>query len=321
MRRDSLAGIYGSQRLREAARVALTTVDEEPIEVTKISRGNRKQTAIATFPTRGPVVVQLCAERTWLRTEATLLREIRRRTFVPVPPVLAAGTHNGIAYMLTAYVAGDDLHQRFTAVSEETRRDLARWFGKALARLHEVFTFNSYGRLNPSDRGLTGGGRTWPNWVTEYGRQAIDRLPDPFDPIRDELHELLGHIPATEPPARLFPWDFRPGNALVVDGSITAVLDWEAPLAAPPALSVAKCEYLVADWYVSDPDPLRRAFESGYTAVRQYPSIHPSHRAVAIADSAVDSNGVVTNPGYPPVGREEAIQFHRVGLTELVGDS
>ncbi len=321
MSEDGLAGVYESQRMRQTAHVALTALEEESIEVTKISRGNRKQTAIATFPNRGPVVVQLCDEQTWLQTEATLLREIRRRTFVPVPPVLAAGTHNDIAYMLTAYVAGDDLHQRFTAVSDETRRDVVRWFGKALARLHEVFPFNSYGRLIHSDTGLTGGGRTWSDWVTEYGRQAINRLPEPFDPIRNELEELLGRIPVTEPPARLFPWDFRPGNALIVDDSITAVLDWEAPLAAPPALSVAKCEYLVADWYVSNPDPLRRAFESGYTAVRPYPSITPSHRAIAIADSAVDSNGEVTNPGYPPVGQEDAIQFHRAALTGLVRDS
>jgi hypothetical protein len=39
----------------------------------------------------------------------------------------------------------------------------------------------------------------------------------------------------------------------------------------------------------------------------------------AIADSAVDSHGVVTRPGYPEADRERAIRFHRRALAEAVG--
>ncbi|MGM0717794.1 MAG: hypothetical protein ACQET5_11620, partial [Halobacteriota archaeon] len=75
--------------LRAAADAALAAIDAPPMEIEPLRRGNRKQTAIARFEERGPVVVQVCPERTWLRTEAALLGELRRRTFVPVPPVLA----------------------------------------------------------------------------------------------------------------------------------------------------------------------------------------------------------------------------------------
>lgn len=318
MTESLLAAAFDAEPLRTAGAVALDTIDATPVEVKPIDRGRRKQTAVARFADRGPVVVQVCTERTWLRTEAALLGAIRRRTFVPVPPVLAAGTHDGVAYMLTAYVAGDDLHEVFASVGDETRRDLARWFGTALARLHEAFRFDGNGRLTLSDGTFVSDGRDWEAWFQGYGRRAIDRLPPEFDPLQDDLRALVAVSPGTDPVARLFPWDFRPGNALVADDSITAVIDWEAPLAAAPALSVAKSEYLVADWYVTDPEPLRRAFRDGYAEVRPVPTIRPAHRAAAIAESAVDSAGDVTNPRYPPVDRDESVAFHRESLEEVL---
>lgn len=324
MNEPSLGEAFETESLRAAAAAALRVLEESPIEVTRINRGNRKQTAIARFEARGPVVIQVCSERTWLRTEAALLLKIRQRTFVPVPPVLAAGTHDGVAYMLTAYVAGEDLHERFTTVSAETRRGLARWFGKALARLHEAFGFDAFGRLSVSEEtsSLTADRSDFSQWFRDFGRRALARLPPAFDPVRSDLDALFD-TPAVESshPSRLFPWDFRPGNALVADGSVTAVVDWEVPLAGPPALSVAKSEYLVADWYADDPEPLRQAFRDGYAEIRNFPTVHPIHRGVAIAESAVDSSGAVTNPRYPAVGREEAIAFHLDALEAVVTEA
>jgi fructosamine-3-kinase len=313
-----LAGAFGDERARAAAAVALDAVVESPVEIEAITRGNRKETAVARFPTRGPVVVQVATEAAWLRTEAALLRAIRERTFVPVPPVLTAGTHKGVAYMLTAYVAGNDLHAAFADFDCESQRAFARWFGRALARLHDAFSFDAYGQLELGEAGFTASQQDWEAWFVDYGTRAIDRLPAAFDDIADELRGLVVEAPDSDPTPRLFPWDFRPGNALVADGSVTAVLDWEAPLSAAPALSIAKAEYLVADWYVDDPAPLRAAFQAGYESVREMPAVGPAHRAVAIAASAVDSAGRVTNPRYPPVDREAAVAFHRKGLKSVL---
>ncbi|QSG13238.1 putative aminoglycoside phosphotransferase [Halapricum desulfuricans] len=316
-----LTGAFDGESSRGAAAAALESIDDAVVDVEPIDRGRRKQTALARFANRGPVVVQVCAERTWLRTEAALLSAVRRRTFVPVPPVLAAGAHDGVAYMLTAYVAGDDLHEAFVSIGEGARRDLARWFGAALARLHEAFRFDGHGRLELSDGALASDGRDWGPWFRDYGRRAIDRLPPAFDALRDDLRAVVAAESDGEPDARLFPWDFRPGNALVAGDSVTAVVDWEAPLAAAPALSVAKSEYLVADWYVADSEPLRQAFREGYGDVRPLPAVRPAHRIAAIAESAVDSGGEVTNPRYPPVGRSDAIAFHRDALAAVMTDT
>jgi aminoglycoside phosphotransferase (APT) family kinase protein len=315
-------GVFETESLRAGAIAGFGTLPELPTEVTPIHRGNRKQTAIARFDSRGPVVVQVCAEQTWLQTEAALLRAIRERTFVPVPPVLSAGTHDGVAYLLTAYVAGKNLHERFASANPESQRTLVRWFGKALARLHDAFEFEGYGRLGLSNAAFNAECNDWKRWFHEFANRAIDRLPQPFDPIRSQLTALCDdRATGSTPPSLLFPWDFRPGNALVADGSVTAVLDWEAPLAAPPALSVAKAEYLVADWYVEDSKPLRQAFRDGYEEIKPFPTVRPAYRAAAIAESAVDSLGAVTNPRYPPVKRDEAIAFHLDALRRVVAES
>lgn len=305
---------------RRAVASALAEVtSEDPRSVEPLGRGNRKRTTLVQFADRGPVVVQLCGEQYRLRAEAELLTRIRECTPVPVPPVLAAGATDGVAYLVTAYVPGADLHERFTRLDPKARRRVARAFGRHLAQLHEAFRFDGYGSIAVTDAGLAAESENWDEWLAEYGLAAVDRLPSEFDPIREALGELFAAGPPRETPQpRLFPWDFRPGNTVIADGQITAVLDWEAPMAAPPALSAAKAEYLVADWYVADPEPLRAAFLEGYETVRRYPAVSPIHRAAAIADSAVDSAGTVTNPGYPEAGREAAVAFHREALADLL---
>lgn len=314
------AGLFETGVYRRAARAALDSVTtERPRSVEALARGNRKRTAVVRFDDHPPVVLQVCTEQRWLRTESVLLGRIRGRTSVPVPPVLAAGTTGGVAFMITAYVPGDDLHERFAGLDSARQQALSREFGRYLGRLHGEFRFGGYGTIAVDDGQLVAQSDDWRRWFTEYGRAAIARLPSEFDPVRGGLQGLFAGQSRRRPPTpRLFPWDFRPGNALFADGQITAILDWEAPLAAAPALAAAKAEYLVARWYSDDPETLRAAFVAGYEQVRPYPEVQPAHRAAAIADSAVDSNGVVTNPDYPELDRERAIRFHREALDRLL---
>ncbi|WP_226007327.1 phosphotransferase family protein [Natrinema salinisoli] len=310
---------FDDDELRAGAAVALECIDDRPRAVEPIRRGNRKETAVVWFRERPPVVVQVCDEQVRLRTEATLVTEISERTDVPVPPVLAFGRHDDVAYLLTEYVPGENLHERFPELTSETRRTVVESFGSSLARLHEAFQFAGCGALVPTGDTLTADREEWDAWFGDYADRAVGRLPQPFDPIRTALRELVTDPPRkSAPPTRLYPWDFRPGNALVADGNVTALLDWEAPLAAPASLAVAKAEYLVADWYVSDPDPLRDAFRAGYTRVRRYPTVSSAERAAAIADSAVDSTGDVTNPRYPELAVDDSIAFHRRALEECL---
>ncbi|WP_435066167.1 phosphotransferase family protein [Halobaculum sp. EA56] len=168
----------------------------------------------------------------------------------------------------------------------------------------------------PSDRSPESGSagvERWNEWFRGYALAGIDALPSAFDAVRPRLREAVADAAGSLPDAprpRLYPWDLRPGNALVADGRVAAVLDWGRPLAADPGLSVAKAEHLVCDWYVDDGDPLREAFRAGYREVRPPPRVPDVYRAVAVVRSAVDGAGVVTRPRYPEVDGAEAVAFH-----------
>jgi aminoglycoside phosphotransferase (APT) family kinase protein len=311
------------ERALAATRPGATTASVEPLR-----RGNRKRTEVVRFDAAAPVVVQYSETPEAIRTEAALLAAIDARTDVPVPRPLGDGAVDGTGWLVTPLVEGRDLHEAFVELDPAARRDVARAFGRFLATLHEAFRFPECGSLTADG---AAGSESAPGrdshlsvsdptdaaeWVRRFGERHAARLPADFDDLRERVRDAIrGPIEADGEP-RLFPWDFRPGNALVADGAVTAVLDWEAPLAAPRGVSVAKAEHLVVDWYVpaSGTGPLRRAFREGYESVAPLPVVKRAHRAAAVASAVVDSGGTVTNPRYPPVARDDAVEFHRAAL-------
>jgi len=292
--------------------------ERQPTAVEPMTAGGRRPTAVVRFADSPPLVVQLASDAAAVRTEATLLAAVREHTSVPVATVVASGVHADTPYLVSDHRPGRNLHTVFTDCDPARQRAIAGSFGRYLGELHDAFAFDGCGELTADDGRFTAPESDCGRWLTGYGRTAIERLPSSFDHLRDRLLAVLEDTPSGPP--RLFPWDLRPGNALATDGTISAVVDWERPMAAPAALAVAKTEYLVADWYVPDPGPLRTAFHEGYESVRRLPTVAPGHRVVAIADSAVDSDGVVTNPRYPELGHAESVAFHNSALAAVVSD-
>jgi len=285
--------------------------------------GNSKRTVAVWFEDGDPVVVQWSSENS-LRTEGELARAIRRRTAVPVPAVLEIGTRGGTSYVVSELARGENLHSRFADLDRPLQRRVARQFGQYLAELHEAFAFEGFGGIASTavPDGVAfraSGAADFSTWFPHYALEGVKALPGAFEPIRGELRRAVTSTPDREPEESvLYPWDLRPGNALVRDGALSAVLDWGNPLAAPPGLAVAKTDHLLTDWYVSDPDPLRAAFRAGYESVRTYPPVPPIYRLVAILRSAVDSEGEITRPRYPEWTGERAVEFHRSRLEALL---
>lgn len=317
--------------------------------VKPVDAGSRRRTAVVHLAGADPVVVRIARNPEATRVEARLLEAVTERTSVPVPPVFGNGTADGEGWLATGLVEGTDLHASFTGLDPDDRRRIARSFGRYLAELHDAFRFDACGPLTVIDGHLAvdgsgdpaavagggpdagaadvgggsgdgDGGEGWRPWLASFGRASLSRLPAEFDAVRGDVAEALAGLDADRTPVpRLFPWDLRPGNALLADGRVAAVVDWEGPVAAAPALAAAKTEYLVADWYVpSEAAALREAFRAGYESERAWPHVRPAHRVAAVVSSAVDSRGGVTNPGYPPVARAEAVRFHLRTLQGLL---
>lgn len=299
--------------------------DHEPTARRLVSRGNHKRTTLVSFSDR-EVVLQTAPDAAALATEAALATAVRERTSVPVPEVVAAGTldgtgtSDGLGYVVLARAEGTDLHGRFTALDAGTRGAVARAFGRYLAEVHDAFAFDAYGEVYATNDGFRATGPAdWREWFTAHVESGLEALPSAFDDLREPVRAAVGEGVPESPPALLYPWDLRPGNALVSDGAVTAVLDWGRPLAAAPGLTVAKTRHLVADWYVDDARErarFREAFGDGYESVRPWPAVPLAYRLAAVVLSAVDSRGEVTRPGYPERTGEAAVAFHRERLRE-----
>lgn len=316
-----------SDAVRDRA-LAATRPGATPVSVEPLRRGNRKWTEVVRFEAAAPVVVQYSGAPGATRTEAALLAAVDARTDVPVPRPLGEGVVDGTGWLVTPLVSGRDLHEAFVGLDPRNRQAVSRAFGRFLASLHEAFRFSGCGRLavdaTAGAESVLGRGATLfvsdpadaEEWVREFGERHAARFPSELDDCRERVREALRGRIAADDGSRLFPWDFRPGNALVADGGVAAVLDWEAPLAAPRGVSVAKAEHLVVDWYVplDETEPLREAFRDGYESVVPLPPVKRAHRAAAVASAVVDSGGTVTNPRYPPVDRDAAVEFHRAAL-------
>jgi hypothetical protein len=295
--------------------------------------GNTKRTAFVTLVDGRDLVVQSRLAGTGLATEAALARAVARRTDVPVPRVLATGTVDGTEYVLVERVPGEDLHTRFVDLDPETRETVVRSMGRWLAALHDAFAFDGYGpvRTDDEDRLVVADPATdWRAWFRDYAWRALDRVEDGFggEPDGDGVAALVSRIRAAveadveslpaDPPAHLFPWDLRPGNATVAEDRVTALLDWGDPLAAARGLSLAKATYVTVDWYLPDPsatDALRAAFLDGYRERLALPPLSDAerrlYRLAAISASAVDSRGRVTRPRFPELEDGAAVAFHR----------
>jgi aminoglycoside phosphotransferase (APT) family kinase protein len=292
-----------------------------PDAIERPRQGNHKETVVAQYADRPALVVQLAADAETIHTEAVLTSAIADRTSVPVPRLVAHGRLGDLGYLVTEYVDGAALHERFVGLSPERRRTIARQFGTILARLHETFPFASAGSLSVDEDGsLVAAGLTPVESFAAAATAGLAALPAAFDDLRPPLAAALEPPSQTRRP-RLFPWDLRPGNAVLADGELAAVLDWDHPRAADPALSVAKTEHLVTRWYGTDPEPLRSAFRAGYREVRALPAVPRAYRVAAVVTAAVDSKGVVTRPHYPEWTGEDAVAIHRQWLSEwLDGD-
>ncbi|MES3518069.1 MAG: phosphotransferase [Natronomonas sp.] len=283
-----------------------------------VQHGNTKHTVIADLGTRSVVVQFAPYEK--LRIERNLSAAVRRRTSVPTPRVLGIGRIDDRGYLVAERAPGTELHERFNAIDDATRRRIARRFGRFLAEIHAAFRFEGYGPIELSDDGgafVATDQREWTAWFRGYAAEGIDALPSELDSLRDRIETALADasIPS-DPDPRLYPWDLRPGNALYADGTVSAVLDWDGPLSADPGLSVAKTEHLVAEWYTEE--SLSSAFRSGYETIRPLPETPPTYRLVAVVRSAVDASGQITRPGYPERTGEAAVAFHRDRIESIL---
>lgn len=299
--------------------VAEVRPDGEIDRVRPIAHGGRRETLEVQFRNWPSIIVQGAGSLDAAETERALLTLLDRETSIPTAPPIRAGQVDAQPWIVTDAIDGTDLHGEFTERSTLVQNRLVRQFGAVLGEVHALWESPHHGPVLADDAGdlYVGDPASWTTYFGAYATHHLSRLPAAFDDLRVAIADAVIAVPEASGPARLFPWDLRPGNALCVGDTLTAIIDWEDPLATAPALAVAKAEYGIARWYVDIErgSELIERLHAGYRSVRSLPTVDPVHRIATAMDAAVDSHGMVTNPGYPPMSDSDAVAFHH-GLLE-----
>lgn len=192
---------------------------------------------------------------------------------VPVPELLrvdlAGASFDGRAVRVLRYLAGS--HPTEVLITEEAVGRFFGSLGRALARLHEVACEGFSSRV--------GGSLRFPTW-TEYVNYRVPQISgrvaaaaDGFgaiDPMAllDQARSIAAEVsPVVKP--RVTHRDLYLDNLLAgPDGTLVALLDFDAAEAWDPAVDLVKLRWQVLPEY---PPAATEAFLAGYTEVDDLP--------------------------------------------------
>ncbi len=176
-----------------------------------------------------------------LRQETELIHRLAQD--IPVPRVIAFGQHNGHVYQIQQYILGQKLHSAWKHFSPEAQDRIVAEFASHLKTLHKM-VFPQYGYLyDPASRY-----DSWLVFFTDQFKNTLAEVKALGIPIAPDLlasaesyfdehkHTLQEGAPV------LVHGDLWPGNILVEQEKIAAILDFEYSVQAPRDFELLKME-------------------------------------------------------------------------------
>ncbi len=196
---------------------------------------------------------------------------------------------------------------------EVPRADLYRAAGQALSQVHTIQFETWYADFPSIGKEPLGWSERFPSALTKEIDAASRRLPSALAEAVTRLR-----LPDTlDVTACLLHNDFSPGNILVADGRLTAIIDWDNAVVDAPALDFVKMKY----WTAKDrrgqlaPQPdLFGAFLNGYGLAGQDIVESLSFALYEMLwllrvfnfEYAKQEQSIAQTPGYPGAGTYEA---------------
>jgi aminoglycoside phosphotransferase (APT) family kinase protein len=152
----------------------------------------------------------------------------------------------------------------FDALDADVRQGIVRETGAFLAQLHAAHQFERTGGLGRTDGNLQICEHAGLN-APDLARRLAERRSG-ADPV--DRQPVLTH------------GDLFPGNLLVADGKITAVLDWGNAHVTTAGYALARAEMRFVDWFrfpSGERRALRTALRKGYRQYREIPADYERH--------------------------------------------
>ncbi|TVQ28292.1 MAG: aminoglycoside phosphotransferase family protein [Spirochaetaceae bacterium] len=194
---------------------------------------DRSSVVVKFAPPAGHAVMRY--EQELLETEVTVLTLLRDEG-LPVPQVLAQGEN----YFIMDYVSGQSLETASATVRDAERMAIDHEFGTLSARINRV-RGTRFGRFRRDHCARD----TWPGafaaMIEDLLCDAADmnvRLPVTPDEVREYCCKGESELSQVSSP-HLVLWDLHPGNIMVKDGRIEAIIDCDRALWGDPLMEHA----------------------------------------------------------------------------------
>ncbi|MGW0122085.1 phosphotransferase family protein [Streptomyces sp. NPDC003327] len=173
-----------------------------------------------------------------MATELTALRLIREHTTVPVPAVDFADRSHELCdadYFFMTHIDADNLHSVRDTLTEKETEAYHEALG-AITRELNTLPGPAFGPLTgPGDRTWRSGFLRMVDELLDDGaRRGVD-LRHAYGAVRDLVSAHADVLDAVTEP-RFVAWDLWPGNCMVRDGRIVAIIDHERAFYGDPLM-------------------------------------------------------------------------------------
>jgi|GEM_PF-5354005 len=184
------------------------------------------------------------------KIEADVIELVNEKTDIAVPEFITENFSDKELppYYLMEKIDGYNPDDRFKYMPEKVKKNLLKEAGRILGNLHDETGFESVGNFYYTEKGLKlREKKVWSNALFDSMGHHLTGLENTFfEPVIKEAentfekHKHLVDEVEFEPV--LVHEDFRPGNLIVKDNKIEAVIDWERALVGHNEYDLFKAE-------------------------------------------------------------------------------
>jgi aminoglycoside phosphotransferase (APT) family kinase protein len=164
--------------------------------------------------------------------ETRIIQDLQNQ--IPIAGITAFGVYENWVYQVQPYVVGEKLYRVWKGAAGKQKDSLIRQLTTCMRTLH-ARRFPAFGSAYDPGNTQT----SWPAYFDNLFHQTLKdlrthKLSFPADLLMDVEHfyDKNKHFLQEDTPC-LVHADLNPGNILVNDGHITAILDFEYAMAAP----------------------------------------------------------------------------------------
>lgn len=184
------------------------------------------------------------------KIEADVIELVNEKTDIAVPEIITENFSDKELppYYLMKKIDGYNPDDRFKYMPEKVKKNMLKEAGRILGKLHSETNFDSVGNFHYTEQGLKLREKeVWSNALFDSMGHHLTGLENTyFEPVIEEAENAFEKYKHLVDEIKFEPVlvheDFRPGNLIVKNNEIEAVIDWERALVGHNEYDLFKAE-------------------------------------------------------------------------------